>query len=61
MICDNHSCFPTWSSDNYINIKTNRSNNSKLNINVNIEKVINIIKTYFKNNNKLESQDIYLI
>ena len=61
MICDDHSFFPTWWSDKYINIKRNRSDNSKLNINVNIEKVINIIKTYLKNNNKFESQDIYLI
>ena len=48
IICDVHSCFPTWWSDNYINIKTNWSNNSKLNINVNIEKAIKIIKTYLK-------------
>lgn len=61
MICDDHSFFPTWCSDNYKCIKKNRSNNSKLNINVNIEKVINIIKTYLKNNNKFESHDIHLI
>lgn len=61
MICDDHSVFPTWWSDNYINKKRNRSDNSKLNINVNIEKVINIINKYLKNNNKLESHDIYLI
>ena len=61
MICDDHSVFPTWYSDKYINKKKNRSDNSKLNINVNVEKIINIINKYLKNNNKLESHDIYLI
>ena len=61
MICDDHSVFPTWWSDNYVNKKINRSNNSRLNINVNVEKVLNIIDKYLKNNNKLESHNIYLI
>lgn len=61
MICDDHSVFPIWYSDKYINKKRNRSDNSKLDINVNVEKVINIINKYLKNNNKLESHDIYLI
>lgn len=57
MICNDHSSFPSFWTDEY----KNRNHNSKLNINVNIEKVINIINKYLKNNNKLESNDIYLI
>ena len=60
MVCDNHSVFPTWWSDKYCNKERNRSDNSKLNITVNIQKVINIINTYLKNN-KLDSHNCYLI
>lgn len=56
MVCDNHSFFPNWKSDKYAN-----THNIKLNINVNIQKIINIIDIYLKNSNKLESNYCYLI
>lgn len=55
MVCDNHSFFPNRYSDKYINGKRNR----KFNINVNVQKIINIINIYLKNN-KLESHNCYL-
>ena len=64
MICDNHSVFPTWWSKEYVDKKRKRSNNSKLNIKITknkINKIINIIKVYLKNNNKLNSKDCYLV
>jgi hypothetical protein len=59
MVCDDHSYFPKGWGDNYIN-KNNRSDNNRLNINVNIQKIINIINIYLKNN-KLESHNCYLV
>ena len=61
MICDDHTVFPTWWSDKYINPARGRSNNSRLNITVNIEKVINIIDNYLKNNNKLPNYNCNLV
>jgi hypothetical protein len=56
MICDDHSVFPKWWSEKY----NNKKNNNRLNINVNIQKIINIINIYLKNN-KLDSKNCYLI
>lgn len=61
MICDDHTVFPTWWSDKYINPARGRSNNSRLNIIVNVEKVINIIDNYLKNNNKLPNYNCNLV
>jgi hypothetical protein len=61
MICDDHSVFPTAYSDKYINPAKGRSNNSRLNINVNIEKIINVIDNYLKNNNKLPNYNCNLV
>ena len=55
MVCDDHSVFPKWQSEKY-----NNNNNNKLNINVNIQKIINIINIYLKNN-KLEIRNCYLV
>lgn len=61
MICDDHSVFPKWYSDKYMNSARGNSNNSKLNIIVNVEKVINIIDNYLKNNQKLENYNCNLV
>lgn len=61
MICDDHSVFPKWCSDKYINPVRGRSNNSRLNVTVNIDKVINIIDNYLKNNEKLENYNCNLV
>lgn len=61
MICDDHSVFPRAYSDKYINPARGRSNNSRLNIIVNVEKVINIIDNYLKNNNKLQNYNCKLV
>ena len=54
MICDNHSVFPEWQGIKYKNTKQ-----KKLNMNVNIQKVIHTIDLYIKN--KLEKHCCYLI
>lgn len=46
MICDEHTNFPHWSSKKYIDPKTNRSKNSKLNINTNIKTILSVIDDY---------------
>ena len=61
MICDDHTVFPTWWSDKYINPSRGRSNNSRLNITVNVEKVINVIDNYLRNNNKLPNYNCNLV
>tara|TARA_Y100000389_G_scaffold194074_1_gene223620 strand:- start:198 stop:1088 length:891 start_codon:yes stop_codon:yes gene_type:complete len=61
MICDDHTVFPTFWSDKYINPARGRSNNSKLNITVNVEKVINIIDNFLKNGNKLSNYNCNLV
>lgn len=61
MICDDHSAFPAMWGDKYIVPARGRSNNSRLNITVNVEKVINIIDNYLKNNNKLQNYNCNLV
>ena len=61
MICDDHSMFPIAYSDKYINPAIGRSNNCRLNITVNIEKIINVIDNYLKNNNKLPNYNCNLV
>lgn len=59
MICDNHSFFPLKSSEKYIDKNQGESLNSKLNINVNINKVLNVIEIFLKNKS-LPSYNTYL-
>lgn len=61
MICDDHSCFPIWYSKKYINPKTNRSDNKKISMKVNINKIIKVIEMYIDNNNKLEQKECFLL
>ena len=61
MICDDHKPFPQWWTDKYINKKRGSSDNSRLNIVVNIDKIINVIDIYLKNNNKLENYYCHLL
>jgi capsular polysaccharide biosynthesis protein len=56
MVCDNHSVFPKWKSPEY----EKNNNQLKLNINVNCNKLINIIKLYKINNNNLPERKCYL-
>lgn len=50
MIVGNHKRFPEWCSNKYIVPGRGRSNNSKLDIEVNIDKVISVINKYLSNN-----------
>lgn len=59
IICDDHSSFPQWWSNEYTDKNTGVSLNKKLNMRVNIEKVLNIIDLFLKNK-KLASLDTYL-
>lgn len=45
MVCDNHDCFPTWFSKEH----DNNYKQQKLNIDVNIEKILYIMEKYFSN------------
>lgn len=56
MICDNHSVFPSWKSEQYKNI--NRQ--LKLNITCNINKIIYVINMYKNNNYNLPEKKCYL-
>ena len=56
MICDNHNVFPKWKSEKY----EKERNQLKLNIEANTDKIINIIKNYKNNNNRLEEKKCYL-
>lgn len=56
MLCDNHNVFPKWKSPEYE--KYNRQ--LKSNINVNCNKLIDIIKLYKNNNNTLPESKCYL-
>ena len=65
MICDDHSYFPSHVDRTMEQVKLAKKKrikigNNKLNIKVNIDKVIDIINTYLKNE-KLESHNIYLV
>lgn len=60
MICNDHSVFPTGWSKRFLDKKLNKSRNLRLNIKVDISKVIDIIDIYLKNN-KLESRECYLL
>lgn len=59
VICDDHSCFPQMWSDKWCDVRTGMSLNRKLNINVDVDKVLNVI-AYFLFNKKLDSFDTYL-
>ena len=61
MICDDHSVFPKAYSDKYVNPLRGRSDNSRLNVTVNVDKVINVIDNYLRNNNKLPNYNCNLV
>ena len=50
MVVDDHACFPANCSDQYINPVRGRSNNAKLDIEVDIDKIVSVINDYTSGN-----------